>query len=138
MTDTSTIANKGLMSRLRRKQKELMASSASGGVQPHTDSGFNPAIPTIAGTAAGLGNNVDAIYSFVANNIEFIPVWGVQKGALGCLIDGAGNAFDQSALLVALLQAAGYNAQFLYGSIQLNVTQLDAWLNTTNPLQPAR
>jgi hypothetical protein len=136
MTDTSTIANKGLMSRLRRKQKELMASSASGGVQPHTDSGFNPAIPTIAGTAAGLGNNVDAIYSFVANNIEFIPVWGVQKGALGCLIDGAGNAFDQSALLVALLQAAGYNAQFLYGSIQLNVTQLDAWLNTTNPLQP--
>jgi RHS repeat-associated protein len=102
-------------------------------VQPRVDSTFVPAIPTIAGTAAGLGNDVDAIYRFVANNIQFIPTFGVQKGALACLIDGYGNSFDQSALMVALLQAAGYNAQFLYGQIQIDAALATSWLNATDP-----
>ncbi|MBU6455555.1 MAG: hypothetical protein KGS72_27535, partial [Cyanobacteria bacterium REEB67] len=97
-------------------------------IAPHTDSTFAPAIPTIEEIAATLGNNVDSIYQFVYNNIEFLAVNGSQKGALACFIDGYGNAFDQSALMVALLRASGYTAQFVFGWLKLNAAQCTAWL----------
>jgi hypothetical protein len=45
-------------------------------------------------------------------------------------LDGRGNDFDQAALLVALLRQAGYTASYVYGTIELNQTQVDAWLGT--------
>jgi YD repeat-containing protein len=80
--------------------------------------------------ARALRNDVDLIYQFVHDNIEFYPMYGVQKGALGTLIDGLGNPFDQSALMVALLREAGYTADFMFGQITLTPAELKNWLGT--------
>lgn len=92
---------------------------------------FGPAIPNIADMAAALGNDVDRIYWYVRNQIKFTPTFGTQKGAYACMIEKHGNAFDQAALMVALLRAAGYQANFMQGELKLTAAQADAWLGTT-------
>jgi RHS repeat-associated protein len=69
------------------------------------------------------------IYEYVYTNIEYSPTYGLKKGALGTLLDGSGNDFDQSALLVALLRASGYTASYKYGEIRLNVAQIAAFFD---------
>ena len=63
-----------------------------------------PGPASIAELARALNNNVDLIFQYVYNNIEFHPTYGLQKGGLGTLISGNGNAFDQSDLMVQLLK----------------------------------
>ena len=89
-----------------------------------------PGPHSIVELARALRNDADLIYRFVHDNIEFFPMYGVQKGALGTLIDGMGNPFDQSALMVALLRQAGYTANFVYGQITLSPSALKNWLGT--------
>ncbi len=62
----------------------------------------------IEALARSLRNDADLIYEFVTNRIEIIPVYGLQKGALGAYIDRSGTAFDQAHLMVELLREAGY------------------------------
>ncbi|CAN5129292.1 hypothetical protein BH10PSE6_BH10PSE6_20880 [soil metagenome] len=68
------------------------------------------------------------IYEYVYTNIDYSPTYGLKKGALGTLLDGRGNDMDQSVLLVALLRESGYTADYAYGKIRLNATQVNAWL----------
>ncbi len=82
--------------------------------------------------ARALKNDPQLIFEFVYKNIQWEPGIALQKGALGCLLDGMGDSFDQTALLVALLRHAGFTANFLYGTIQLSEAQFDAWFNTTS------
>lgn len=88
-----------------------------------------PAPPSIAEMARALKNDPDLIYQYVHDNVEFTPIYGVQRGALGTLVDGEGNAFDQSELMVALLRQAGFTANFLVGTITLTPAQVQNWLN---------
>lgn len=78
------------------------------------------------------GNGPQLMYEWVYNNIEWEPGWGVQKGALGCLMDGMGNSFDQALLLANLLREAGYTANIIMGSIRLTEAQYMAWWNVTS------
>lgn len=78
-----------------------------------------------------VGNGPQLMFEWVHNNIEWEPGWGVQKGAM-CLMDGMGNAFDQSLLLANLLRTAGYTANIVQGSIRLTETQFTAWFGTTD------
>ncbi len=78
--------------------------------------------------ARALKNNPDLIYQYVRNNIEYYPVWGVQKGAVGTLLDNQGTAYDQAALMVALLRQAGYTASYVKGRINLTAAQVNTWL----------
>jgi RHS repeat-associated protein len=66
------------------------------------------------------------IYEYVYTNIDYSPTYGLKKGALGTILDSRGNDMDQSALLVALLRESGYTANFVYGQIQLNASELNA------------
>jgi RHS repeat-associated protein len=85
---------------------------------------------SIAEMARALRNDVDAAFSFVHDNIEFLPTFGSQKGGLGALIDGMGNAFDQSELFIEILRVAGYTANFVYGELELTQAAAAAWLGT--------
>lgn len=87
-----------------------------------------PGPASIEELARALRNDVDLIFQFVHDNIEFYPMYGVQKGAFGTLVDGIGNPFDQAALLVALLREAGHTADFMFGQIELTPAQLKNWL----------
>ena len=83
---------------------------------------------SIAELARSLKNDPDLIYEYVVNNIEYYPIWGVQKGPIGTLLDNKGTAFDQASLMVALLRQAGYSASYLKGGIKLTAQQIRDWL----------
>lgn len=90
--------------------------------------------PEITALASSLQNNVDLIYEYVRNNIEIVPMYGLQKGALGAIIDQSGTAFDQAQLMVDLLRASKYTASYQVGTITISGTQLANWLGTgTDP-----
>ncbi len=84
--------------------------------------------PSIVEMARALKNDPQLIYEFVYNNIEHAAGYGLAKGALGTLLDGAGSSFDQCALLAALLRQAGFTANYEIGQVQINPTQAAAWL----------
>lgn len=72
------------------------------------------------------------IFEHVYNNIEWEPGWGVQKGALGALLDGLGNSFDQSLLLASLLREAGFTANIVHGTIRLRESEYSDWWNVSS------
>lgn len=85
---------------------------------------------SIVELARALKNNVDLIWEHCANNLEFIPTYGSQKGAYGTLVDGFGNAFDLADVMVQLLRQAGYTADYMFGVLRLNSAQWSAWFGT--------
>lgn len=89
---------------------------------------------SIAELARSLKNDPDLIYQYVRNNIEFYPIFGVQKGALGAVLDNQGTAYDQAMLMVELLRASSIPANFVSGYITLNAKDAAAWygVDTSN------
>ncbi|WP_434520138.1 RHS repeat-associated core domain-containing protein [Methylosinus sporium] len=74
--------------------------------------------------ANALKCNLDLIFEYVHNNIEYEPLFGSNKGALGTLLDQRGDDIDQAQLFVALLDAAGITqTSFVYGAITLTGTK---------------
>jgi RHS repeat-associated protein len=89
---------------------------------------------SIAELARSLRNNPDLIYQYVRNNIEYYPLFGVQKGALGAVLDNQGTAHDQAMLMVELLRASGVEANYVRGAIKLDARLAAAWygVDTSN------
>ena len=70
--------------------------------------------------ASSLKCNVDLIYEYVYNNIEYEPLFGSNKGPLGTLLDQRGSDIDQAQLFVALLNVSGITqTNFIYGYIRV-------------------
>jgi RHS repeat-associated protein len=88
---------------------------------------YMPVPPEIVNLARALKNNPDLIYEFVQNNVNVNWMYGLQKGALGTLIDKSGTPFDQATLMIALLNEAGYKANYISGTITLTGAQFAAW-----------
>ena len=82
--------------------------------------------------ARALRNDVDLIYEYVHDNVRTTFMYGLQKGALGALLDQSGTPFDQAHLMVELLREAGYSARFKSGTLLLSAAQANAWLGTSN------
>lgn len=82
--------------------------------------------------ARALRNDVDLIHEYVHDNVRTTFMYGLQKGALGALIDQSGTPFDQAELMVELLREAGYSARYKVGTLQLNATQTNAWVGSSN------
>ena len=85
--------------------------------------------------AAALKCDPDLIFEYVYNNIEYEPLFGSNKGALGTLLDQRGSDIDQAQLFTALLSAAGFSASQLnyqYGYVRLTGTQAPPWLGVKN------
>jgi RHS repeat-associated protein len=53
-----------------------------------------------------------------------------RRGATLTLLDGSGNDFDQASLMIALLRASGYTAQYVYGQMTIPGDQMANWLGT--------
>lgn len=88
--------------------------------------------------ATALRHDPDLIYEYVHNSIETVPMYGLQKGALGAIIDQSGTAFDQVQLMVELLRESGYTAKYKVGAITLNGDQVVAWFGITGAAVLAR
>ena len=91
-----------------------------------------PGPANIVELGRALRDDPDLIYEWVFNNVENHPTYGLQKGALGAVIDGVGNSFDQSDLLVQLFRQAGLTANYVNGTLRMNAAQAATWL-CTNP-----
>ncbi|MFC1747590.1 RHS repeat-associated core domain-containing protein [Pseudomonadota bacterium] len=87
--------------------------------------------PDIMALAEDLGYSAIKIYSYVKNNIKFVPYLGSVKGALGTLKSGSGNALDQASLLVALFRASNIPSRYITGQIVVSdENQMLNWLGT--------
>src|SRR5205814_3082382 len=89
--------------------------------------------PEIQALARGLENDPLRIFTYVHDHIRYVLYFGSKKGAQLSLLEKSGNDFDQCALLVALLRAAGYSSaayQFGWMGIPYNATN-----GTHNDLQ---
>ncbi|MFH1499407.1 MAG: DUF6531 domain-containing protein, partial [Verrucomicrobiota bacterium] len=105
-------------------------------------------IPTpaeeIASLADALGNDPVRIFNYVRNHIDYEYYYGLRKGAILTLMEGSGNDFDQSALLVALLNAAGYSdTQYRYRKQRIYYTgnqgrNLVEWMGLSEEPQPGK
>ncbi len=85
--------------------------------------------------AEALENDPRRIYQFVRNHFEYVPYYGALKGPHLTLLERSGNDFDQAALLVELLRAAGYTANYQYGTMNIPLSaaggmDLANWLGT--------
>lgn len=74
--------------------------------------------PRIQALADGLQHDPVRIQNYVHDTIRYSIYFGSKKGAELTLLEKSGNDFDQCALLVALLRAAGYtNSQWSNGGV---------------------
>ena len=69
----------------------------------------------IQSLADGLQDDPVKIFNYVHDHIKYETYFGCKKGASLTFLEKCGNDFDQCALLVALLQAAGFNTSSAYG-----------------------
>src|SRR5260221_73981 len=85
--------------------------------------------PQIQALADGLQDNPQRIFDYVHDHIKFVLYFGSKKGAELTLLERSGNDFDQSALLVALLSAAGYsnNVSYQFGWQQIPYDDLSGF-----------
>lgn len=91
--------------------------------------------PEVAALAAELGNSPARIFRYVHDTIEPDLKWGAYRSALGTLWEKQGSAWDQALLLRDLLAAAGINAHFEVGQIEVSVPQLLELTGVDDPLK---
>lgn len=84
--------------------------------------------PQIRELARGLQNDPLRIFEYCRNHIKYEHYFGSKKGATLTLLEGGGNSFDTSALMVALLRAAGYTANYIYGMRAFPEEEMSDWL----------
>jgi RHS repeat-associated protein len=74
----------------------------------------------------------------VYNNIRIEFMFGMQKGALGTLLDQSGTPFDQAHLVGELLKVAGIAVTYKIGVVTLSATQFTAWTGIADPVVACR
>ncbi|WP_044559722.1 transglutaminase domain-containing protein, partial [Azospirillum sp. B4] len=82
--------------------------------------------------ATALRSDPDLIYDYVRNNIDTTFLYGLQKGAMGALVDRAGTPFDQAMLMVELLRQSNITASYQAGTITLSGQQFKDWTGIDN------
>jgi hypothetical protein len=73
--------------------------------------------PTVADKAADLRYDLNALFRFVADEVEYDPYAGALRGANGTYWGLAGNSVDQALLLAALLNEALVETRFVVGDL---------------------
>lgn len=95
-----------------------------------TSSNLSSAPPSIVELARGLKNDVDLIHEYCTTQLDYTPVMGLQKGALGAIIDQRGGSFDLADTMIQLLRQAGYTANYLFGELRITIAQAASWFGT--------
>ena len=114
----------------------LLAGSLASFNMP-TDADLQPTIDAqitaeIQALADELNNNVVEIYTWVHNNIRFIPSYGSIQGAQMTLETKRGNAMDTASLTIALLRASNIPARYAYGTVEMPTEQVMNWVGGVN------
>ena len=106
--------NQGVTAAPKTSKTSTSASTTTSAMKISGDgNALGPA--SIAELARSLRNHPDLIYQYVRNNIEYYPVFGSQKGALGSVLDNQATAHDQQ--LIGELGLYYYKARFYSPSL---------------------
>jgi RHS repeat-associated protein len=103
----------------------------------------SPAAPTtrdplVQELARSLSYNIDRIFTHVRDHVELTPMYGLQKGARGAILDGYGTPFDQAQAFVDMLRESdavagtGYNPHYVLGRITLQASDFAAWFGVSD------
>jgi len=111
---------------IEAKQAEL-AVQPQGQFSPLTAQNIVPSMPIaekntgyLQALADSLQDDPVQIFNYVHDHIRHVLYFGSKKGAQLTYFEKSGNDFDQCALLVALLHAAGYtNTSYQFGWMEL-------------------
>ncbi len=123
----------------------IAPSQETGGAQPRFQAQASPLnvtgqaiaeaiTPDIQALANNLGGDPARIFNYVHDQIRYVHYFGSKKGAELTLLERSGNDFDQCALLVALLRAAGYSPSYQFAMLEMpydnptNHQDLHHWL----------
>ncbi|MDO7833668.1 DUF6531 domain-containing protein [Sphingobium sp. HBC34] len=93
---------------------------------------------TIQERARALNYDIDQIYISLRDNVDVIPIFALQKGAKGVILDNSGTAFDIAHAMVEMLREAdavsakGYNPTYRMGVITLTGAQFASWFGISN------
>lgn len=123
----------------------LLEEVTSGFAEPHSGQGISSFASNASAGAVSIGNEADEItpeiqelarglqndpvriYAYCKNHIKYEHYFGSKKGATLTLLEGSGNDFDTSSLMVALLRSAGYSARYRYGAGYFTASELEQW-----------
>jgi hypothetical protein len=114
--------------------RRVLAANVAGASAPICPTQSTQSVEIVT-LAAALKCDPDLIFEYVYNNIEYEPLFGSNKGALGALLDQRGSDIDQANLFAALLSAAGFTPaqlNYQYGYITLTGAQASSWLGVKN------
>jgi len=87
--------------------------------------------------ADSLENNPGKIFDYVLNNINYEPYYGSLKGADETLLEKAGNDYDISSLLIALLRYSGYPARYVQGEMMIPIEWMSGVLGVDDNWMPS-
>src|SRR5215213_2911455 len=76
---------------------------------------IEPGAPALRAKATELAFDIEQIFRFVADEIQYDPYVGALRGPTGTLWSLAGNSVDQALLLAALLDEALLTYRFAIG-----------------------
>lgn len=88
--------------------------------------------PEIKALARALNYHPNLIYEYVYYNIDYVPSYGIKKGALGTLLSGIGNNADQNVLFVELLKQSCVTANYRTGGAAFTGAVVANLLGTQN------
>lgn len=94
-------------------------------LQPTEDVQITPEIQALA---ASLDGAPVALYSWVHDNVRFVPTHGSVQGSQMTLESLRGNAYDTASLLIALLRASGIPARYGRGTVEVPVAKVQNWV----------
>ncbi|WP_373085006.1 transglutaminase family protein, partial [Zhongshania sp.] len=92
----------------------------------------------IKALAQSLNNNPVEIYTWVHNNIRFIPSYGSIQGAQYTMETRKANAVDTASLLIALLRAANIPARYAYGTVEIPASKVMNWVGGVSKPEAAQ
>ncbi len=122
-------------SALQKSQKKPVRMLLSPGAITTIANPADGADPYIVAEATALHNDPNQIFAFVRDQVGFDIYSGSLRGARGTLWTMAGNALDRASLLIALLTAAGYTAQYVQGALtSTQATQILQQIFSNTPL----
>jgi len=93
-----------------------LASSQINATPPASDH-IAPANDPVADLAAALNYDMEAIFTFVRDEVHYESYAGVLRGAKGTLWARAGNSADQATLLAELFAASQIPYRFAFGEL---------------------
>ncbi|MGF1767847.1 DUF6531 domain-containing protein [Enterovibrio makurazakiensis] len=126
---TPVVGEEALLATLNKNFEEVSDYQPNTQITARSsNSTITPVAPSsVKEMARALKYDLDLIREYVYLHVDTYPVWGIQKGALGALIESKGTPADLAMLTKALLDESDIEAYYTIGFVKLSGDFLARW-----------